>query len=227
MLHILFLILKIAGFLLLAILGLIILLLLSVLLVPVRYRGQGSFYEKPEGVFRITWLLHLFSVRVSYYGEPEIQIRILGFRAFKDRGEEAEEFDDGEPVPDEDAFSVRGAHADEEAYHGVLQDEPVLSAQEIKRDEPEDPKLQFSRHEEESEPEKQADIPVKEHLLQRLAGKVKRFFRRLALAFRNICDALKKADNLRESAASFMRDEENQKTYRLIKKQLKKVLFCR
>lgn len=224
MLHILFLILKIAGFLLLAILGLIILLLMSVLLVPVRYRGQGSFYEKPEGVFRITWLLHLFSVRVSYYGEPEIQICILGFRAFKDRGEEAEEFDDGEPVPDEDAFSVRGAHADEEAYHGVLQDEPVLSAQEIKRDEPEDPKLQFSRHEEESEPEKQADIPVKEHLLQRLAGKVKRFFRRLALAFRNICDALKKADNLRESAASFMRDEENQKTYRLIKKQLKKVL---
>ena len=73
-------------------------------------------------------------------------------RAFKDRGEEAEEFDDGEPVPDEDAFSVRGAHADEEAYHGVLQDEPVLSAQEIKRDEPEDPKLQFSRHEEESVP---------------------------------------------------------------------------
>ena len=105
-----------------------------------------------------------------------------------------------------------------------MQDEPVLSAQEIKRDEPEDPKLQFSRHEEESEPEKQADIPVKEHLLQRLAGKVKRFFRRLALAFRNICDALKNADNLRESAASFMRDEENQKTYRLIKKQLKKVL---
>lgn len=50
MLHILFLILKIAGFLLLAILGLIILLLMSVLLVPVRYRGQGSFYEKPEGV---------------------------------------------------------------------------------------------------------------------------------------------------------------------------------
>ena len=85
MLHILFLILKIAGFLLLAILGLIILLLMSVLLVPVRYRGQGSFYEKPEGVFRITWLLHLLSVRVSYYGEPEIQIRILGFRAFKDR----------------------------------------------------------------------------------------------------------------------------------------------
>ena len=82
----------------------------------------------------------------------------------------------------------------------------------------------YKRQEEESEPEKQADIPVKEHLLQRLAGKVKRFFRRLALAFRNICDALKKADNLRESAASFMRDEENQKTYRLIKKQLKKVL---
>lgn len=54
-----------------------------------------------------------------------------------------EEFDDGEPVPDEDAFSVRGAHADEEAYHGVLQDEPVLSAQEIKRDEPEDPKRSF------------------------------------------------------------------------------------
>jgi hypothetical protein len=41
-------------------------------------------------VFRITWLLHLFSVRVSYYGEPEIQIRILGFRAFKDRGEHDE-----------------------------------------------------------------------------------------------------------------------------------------
>ena len=138
-----FLILKIAGFLLLAILGLSFCFFCLSFWSLSGTADRDLFMKNREGVFRITWLLHLFSVRVSYYGEPEIQIRILGFRVFKDRGEEAEEFDDGEPVPDEDAFSVRGAHADEEAYHGVLQDEPVLSAQEIERDEPEDPKLQF------------------------------------------------------------------------------------
>ena len=42
-------ILKIIGILLLVILGLLLFVIISVLFVPLRYRAEGSFYEKLKG----------------------------------------------------------------------------------------------------------------------------------------------------------------------------------
>ena len=84
MLHGILFILKIIGILLLAVVGLILAILLTVLLVPVRYRLQASVLEKkPDVDVRVTWLLHLLSVRVRYHPEGgpfDLAVRILGIR---------------------------------------------------------------------------------------------------------------------------------------------------
>lgn len=236
MLHILLLILKIAGFLLLAVLGLLILILLSVLLVPLRYRLQGSYYGKPEGMFRMTWFLHLLSVRVSYYGELKILVRILGFPVFRENGKEAEESVEEELIPDAAEFidsvalpdAEEGRGEEEDAprggYTGDFREEPLLSAQELGgEEENEDSGEPFFQSEEE--------IPVPPHkddgkgnIISRIAAQIKNFFRRVLLFIRSIVAALKKADDWKETVTAFLNDEDNRKTYRLIKKQLKKVL---
>ena len=76
-------ILKIIGIILLVILGLALFLLLTVLLVPVRYRGAGSWHEKPEGQIKVTWLLHILSVQASYLETLELSVRIFGIRILK------------------------------------------------------------------------------------------------------------------------------------------------
>ena len=84
MLHGILFILKIIGILLLAVVGLIFAVMLLVLLVPVRYRLKASVLEKnPDVDVRITWLLHLLSVRVRYHpkgGPFDLAVRILGIR---------------------------------------------------------------------------------------------------------------------------------------------------
>lgn len=222
MLHILLFILKIVGFLLLAVLGLLILILLSVLLVPLRYRLQGSYYGKPEGIFRLTWFLHLLSVRVSYYGELKILVRILGFPVFRENGKEAEEAVEEELIPAAEEFI--DDMADHEHDTGGFREEPLLSAQELggegQEEEAGDPFLQS----EEEIPVSPRQDGGKGNFFYRIAAGIQNFFRRVTLLIRNLIAAFKKAEDWKETVTSFLNDEENRKTYRLIKKQLKKVL---
>lgn len=78
MISILLIILKIIGIALLVILGVLLLLLLVVLLVPVRYRLKGSYNESFHCKGKITWLLHLISIRIQVDEEVVTSIRILG-----------------------------------------------------------------------------------------------------------------------------------------------------
>lgn len=213
MLHILLLILKIAGILLLTVLGIIVLILLSVLLVPVRYRSQGSFYGKPEGMLRITWFLHLVSVRISYQEELRILIRILGFPLFKEKKGEEDTFTVGEsPSGGEEIFTG-------DSFTGELEEELVLSAQEQKEN-----REPFAKIPAEGTGNDKSAPGSKAGIFRRLSETVKAFFHRLLLLFKKLCDAVKKAENWREKAAAFIGDEENKKTYHLIVKQLKKIL---
>lgn len=78
MISVLLIILKIIGITLLVIIGLILFLLLLVLFVPVRYRFEGSYNEKFLCKGRITWLLHLISVKIDVEEKVVTSIRILG-----------------------------------------------------------------------------------------------------------------------------------------------------
>ena len=78
MVSVLLIILKIIGITLLVIIGLLLLVLLVVLFVPVRYKFNGSYDEKFLCKGRITWLLHLVSVRIDVEEKVVTSVRILG-----------------------------------------------------------------------------------------------------------------------------------------------------
>lgn len=94
MLHIILIILKIIGIVVLVLLGLLLAALLLVLLVPIRYRVKGTYYGKPEGVARITWLMHMVSVTASYRDGFALLVRIFGFPVIKPGEKEEEEAED-------------------------------------------------------------------------------------------------------------------------------------
>ncbi len=66
MLHILLLILKIIGIILLVILGLIIVLLVMILLMPIRYKFNGQYYEEPKVNVYVKWAICFLKVDIVY-----------------------------------------------------------------------------------------------------------------------------------------------------------------
>lgn len=85
-------ILAVIGIVLLVIIGLILLIIGLALFVPVRYKIKA--YKDTETVIqvRITWLLHLLSVRYNYPEPNEIQVRMFGAKIWKMKlGEQEEE----------------------------------------------------------------------------------------------------------------------------------------
>ena len=58
MVHIILLILKIAGIVLLSLLGILILLVLMVLFVPVRYNISADYHSRLTANIKISWLLN-------------------------------------------------------------------------------------------------------------------------------------------------------------------------
>ncbi len=83
MLGILLTILKIIGIILLVLIGLILTVVAVVLLVPIRYRGEGAREEKVlSGSVKITWLLHMLSIDISYSagssGGTVFSVRLFG-----------------------------------------------------------------------------------------------------------------------------------------------------
>lgn len=124
-LHIVLMVLKIIGFLAIGLIGLLLGVLILSLLVPVRYRIQGSYYHEFIGNAKITWLLHMVSVRISYDKEVKMRIRILGIPLFRPKKEpaakaEKEIFDDVKTV-----VSKAEEKAEEEIESQPIPEKPV------------------------------------------------------------------------------------------------------
>lgn len=79
MLHIILLILKAIGILLLSILGLILCMSCLILFVPIRYQIAASKYEEILGTAKISWLLHILHIKISYEKE-KVSYRVYLFR---------------------------------------------------------------------------------------------------------------------------------------------------
>ena len=128
MFPILLLILKIIGIVILVLLGLLLLALLLILFVPVRYSLSGSFYGKWKGQAKVTWLLYVVSIGVTYEENFDIAVRVLGKRLFqkKMRKEKAqEELKDGLKEVKRDM-----TEAAEELYEPIIDSEmPELGSE--------------------------------------------------------------------------------------------------
>ncbi|MEG1847498.1 MAG: hypothetical protein RRX92_03280 [Lachnospiraceae bacterium] len=73
---------KIIGMILVGLLGAMLLLLLLVILVPIRYAVQGNYDTAIHAQAKVTWLLHLFSIRMRYEKTSHVSIRLLGIPIF-------------------------------------------------------------------------------------------------------------------------------------------------
>lgn len=193
MLHILGMILKIAGILLGSILGILVLLLLLILFVPVRYRGEGSLKGRAEASVRITWLFHLLSLRIGYQEELTVRFRIMGIpikkkeirEPVKKAGEELLEVSEELPAAEEPAEQKRAEKAGEKA------------AEEADR----------------------AEQAAGQRSRTSLFDKIRDLLEKIKCTIYAICDRIKEIRLKAEELWDFIRDEENREAFRLIKRQ--------
>lgn len=204
MIQALFLILKIIGILLLLLAGLLLLALAAVLFVPVRYRGEGSRREVLKARGTVSWCFSALAVRFSLEdGRTEGEVRLFGRRlGGRDREEETLEADFREASEP----SVHTASLD----RGRSQD----GAKEWEsRNRSGAPGRREKAKEEGKGPGTERPSGRLEKLAKGLRGRISR-------AGAKIRSALEKKDQI----MAFLRDEENRRTFRLVKKQLVKVV---
>lgn len=123
---ILFLVLKIIGFILLGLLAFLILLLLAVLFVPIRYRVVAQYEEKAIARITAGWFLHLIGVRLVISDqEKSCKLKLFGiplidfFSPRKDRRKKRRSKSHQDKQPAE-----QSVHQDEQPVeHSVHQDE--------------------------------------------------------------------------------------------------------
>lgn len=232
MLHVVILIAKIIGLIILVLIGILLLILLTVLLAPVRYKGNGSFYGKPEGTAVISWLLHIVSAKISFKEEFSVEVRLFGFRILKDRGAEPEEemkeaaealYEDGKETAEDVILSAQEVTGEEDrpaedsGEEEKIVSEPRAEAETVGQAE----KTEYQKETEEF------TVPpanAKKGLFSRLFEKIKNIFEHLCRTFKILLKKLKQAENLKDTVKTYITDEENKKTFQLLVKQGKKVI---
>lgn len=194
-------ILKCIGTLILVVLGVILMLILLVLLVPIRYRAEGSYYGKLKGSARVSWLLTMISLQVSYEEEADIGLRVFGIRIGRRKRDDRE---------------AREAEAVEKPVEAKTVKPPKASDKEELTEPPE-----------EAAPDSLADMETD----SQKTGEARRTqktrdarkgnpFKKIRVTFRRFCDKLKALKDKKEAIMDFIRNEENQRTFRLLKKQI-------
>lgn len=241
MLHILICILKICGVLLLAAFLLLLAVILAILFVPLRYRADLHFENKPAGCLTATWLLHAFKAEAVLEEKLRVKIRLLWFTLFDEIlwPDEDETALEEETLPEEELFSVEETLPEKEAISKeelrtdkdtsskksqlsdeecssrepvFSEDDDILSATEVRRDNTEAAK-------------DKADAQVSEKkrkqrsFLTRIREWIRRLFGRVAAFFRNMKASAASVQKRYRSFHSIITDEKNRKTFRLVKKQ--------
>lgn len=220
MLHLIILILKIAGLLILAVLSLLLVLILLVLFVPVRYRIEGSYQRKPAGKVKVTWLLHILSIKAVYENELTVTVRIFGIRILKPRKTRKNIKNDLEDLledtvltaqeikPDQNNGSVEiETEIENENLYDMAKEKPPISDP-VPAKEPDGGRAEL-RH-------KKPRFSVRKRL--------RKIVKKLKYIFKRICDTLKNIKVKKDSALAWIHDEENKKMVKLVFIQIKKMM---
>lgn len=176
-------ILAVLGIILLSLIGIALLLIALVLFVPIRYKVRAVKEAELEADVRITWLLHLLSVKYLYPKPGEIVLRIFGIKAWKMKpGEEVKE-EQEEPVKEEQIQKeqvkkeqVQEEQAKEEQIQEKQAKEEQLQAKTVKS-------TVQSQTGQSDEKQKTTDIPLEEEKIG--------FFHRIQYKIKSICDKIK------------------------------------
>lgn len=215
MIHILFLILKIIGWILLFLLAILLLLILTILFYPVRYRLSAKGENTLDTLVadgKVSWLFHLISGSASYeHGELKWKLR-LAWKKFDSSKEEQNETSEKSVAP------------------GPLEKEPLEDEKktEIKDNPPEkDVKIEKASEKGtkiEKEPgiEKESGTEKTKVREERRSESVQTEskLKKIKYTFQKLCGTIKKAGEKKEFLTAFLTYEKHQRAFEAVKKEL-------
>lgn len=208
MLSVILLILKIIGIILLSVLALILFTVLLVFFVPIRYRGTLHYHGDLTAAGRISWLLHIISMRVSYEeGELKKVIRIFGIRYRKRKIKPKKE---KVSAPQALKETVEKQTTEEELFPEEWEyAEGQSKACESAEEQPE----ACETTEEQTEKEQKESFLSK---LKRFVKMLYNFFSNIRYTIRKICDNIISMGQKVEHYSQLLQDEHNQAVLRLL-----------
>lgn len=244
MVHIVLLILKIAGIVLLSLLGILILLVLMVLFVPVRYNISADYHSRLTANIKISWLLNVLRLKASYDNDLSFKAYAMFFKIFdnnsdkekKQKNKEGDKYIDdmyGADSSQETAGQYAAGRQNETSGAGNSQDTAVqVEALEADIKQHIESRSNYQHNEDDkhnrqsvSQPHKKKDLigrlkaalnSVKDKLIS-----IKSKFKKLLKA---IVDKKRSAWQKINDLKVIINDEENKELVRLIKKELKELI---
>lgn len=217
MLHLLLTILKILGIVLLVILGILMAAILVVLFVPIRYRGDVRWADKrPKGGIRVSWLFRSLRIRVSFEGsDVRLQGRFLWFCFFDTAKKQTEEAEDMEEHIDHVEKRAEDKTDTREIRHEATAESAEPS-----------PSKQTFETEHLSKNKNRADRSdkKKQSLYKKLRKKISTWIERIQSSYRRITGDHEEMKRKIRRIQALWENEENQKTVRLLWRQIRKLI---
>ena len=215
MIHILFLILKIIGWILLFLLAILLLLILTILFYPVRYRLSAKGENTLDTLVadgKVSWLFHLISGSASYeHGELQWKLR-LAWKKFDSSEEEQNETSEksvaSDPLEKEPL---------EDEKKSELKDNPPEKDVKIEKASEKGTKIEKEPGiEKESGTEKTKAREEQRSENVQAESKLKK----IKYTFQKLCGTIKKAGEKKEFLTAFLTYEKHQRAFEAVKKEL-------
>lgn len=221
MIHILFLILKIIGWILLFLLAILLLLILTILFYPVRYRLSAKGENTLDTLVadgKVSWLFHLISGSASYeHGELQWKLR-LAWKKFDSSKEEQNETSEKSVVPE-----PLEKEPLEDEKKSEIKDNPPEKDVKIEKASEKEPKIEKgSKIEKEPGIEKGSGTEKMKAREERRPENVQTEskLKKIKYTFQKLCGTIKKAGEKKEFLTAFLTYEKHQRAFEAVKKEL-------
>ena len=221
MIHILFLILKIIGWILLFLLAILLLLILTILFYPVKYRFSAKGENTLDTLVadgKVSWLFHLISGSASYeHGELQWKLR-LAWKKFASSEEEQNETSEKSVVPE-----PLEKEPLEDEKKSEIKDNPPEKDVKIEKASEKEPKIEKgSKIEKEPGIEKESGTEKTKVREERRSENVQTEskLKKIKYTFQKLCGTIKKAGEKKEFLTAFLTYEKHQRAFEAVKKEL-------
>lgn len=221
MIHILFLILKIIGWILLFLLAILLLLILTILFYPGKYRFSAKGENTLDTLVadgKVSWLFHLISGSASYeHGELQWKLR-LAWKKFASSEEEQKETSEKSVAPE----PLEKEPLEDEKKAEVKNNPPEKDVK-IEKASEKEPKIEKgSKIEKELGIEKESGTERTKVREERRSESVQTEskLKKIKYTFQKLCGTIKKAGEKKEFLTAFLTYEKHQRAFEAVKKEL-------
>lgn len=226
MLHILLTILKVIGIIILVLISLVILIIAAILFVPIRYSIDAIYDRKVKNLdfkIKITYLLHLISVKYIYKDDDGLSIKIFGIKThfFDKEAKAMEEKINKETKMFEKMSSEIKDNMTEmpEVYEQLkkIDEERDRLAENVNKKEE---NIENNNKNNDTEENTEEFIKVeKQNIFSRIYSKIKAIIIKIKYRFIKFCDTIKKICKNVNDLKEFISDDNTKEAFGFLKKE--------